>query len=148
MKLNSPEFDQALRLMGHSVQELQQRLNGAQNAQDLLVRLKAFKEDVRRSYRRAMARYHPDRPGGDEDAFKAVSVAAEMVANLKIGQRPQPRPQPRPQRVRVVRVFFGGGFSGFSASTIDNTSTTTTVFAHAPHVVFRRGGGGGSSGTT
>lgn len=146
MKLNSPEFDQALQKMGHSVQELRQRLDGAQNAQDLLTRLQAFKDDVRRSYRRAMARLHPDRPGGDEDAFKEVSVAAEMVANLKIGQRPQPRPQPRPQRVRMVRVFFGGGFSGFTDS---STTGTTTIFSHAPHVVFRRGGGGtGSSGTT
>lgn len=144
MKLGSPEFDQALRVMGFSVQGMQQRLNGATSMQDLEQRLQAFKDDVRREYRKSMVRYHPDRNQGDaraEAIFKAVSVAAEMVANLKVGQRPRPQPV---RRVRVVQVFFGGGnpFPGnFSATTTSSTGSTTTVFAHAPHVVFRRGGG-------
>lgn len=41
----------------------------------------ATADDIKRAYRKMAVRYHPDKPGGDEEAFKRVSAAYETLSD-------------------------------------------------------------------
>ena len=93
--------------------------------------LDEVKVRVKKAYKKAALKHHPDRPDGDEEKMKILSSAMEIVESLTL-QPGLPPPPPRPVRVvRIVRVEYHGDFS--------NSSTTGTGT-----FTGWSGGGGGS----
>lgn len=64
----------------------------------------ASKEDVKKAFRKLAAKFHPDRPGGDEARFKEVSEAYHVLSDDK----------KRAEYDSYGRVFDEGGAGGFS----------------------------------
>lgn len=63
-------------------------------------------EDIKKAYRRLAHQYHPDKAGGDEQKFKEVNEAYQVLSNK----------DKREQYDRFGQTFSGGNpFGGFSA---------------------------------
>lgn len=65
----------------------------------------ASEEDIKKAYRKLAHQYHPDRPGGNEQKFKEINEAYQILSNK----------EKRAQYDRFGRMFdgagpFGGGF--------------------------------------
>lgn len=43
----------------------------------------ASPEEIKKAYRKMAVKYHPDKPGGDEEKFKEVAAAYDRLANPK-----------------------------------------------------------------
>ncbi len=69
-------------------------------------------DDIKKAYRRLAHKYHPDKPGGDEQKFKEVNEAYEAISD----------PQKRASYDQFGKAGFeqqqgyGPGFEGFNAS--------------------------------
>jgi molecular chaperone DnaJ len=71
----------------------------------------ASEDEIKKTYRRLAHKYHPDRPGGDENKFKEINEAYQVLSNK----------EKRGQYDRFGTVFegaaggpaAGGGFGGF-----------------------------------
>ena len=50
------------------------------------IRLGASQAEIRSAYRRLALKWHPDKPGGDEDRFKATLQAYEHLMKQGSGQ--------------------------------------------------------------
>ena len=75
----------------------------------------ASEEEIKKAYRRLAHKYHPDKGGGDEEKFKEINEAYQVLSDK----------QKREQYDRFGSAFeqggystsgFGGGFSGFDTS--------------------------------
>jgi DnaJ-class molecular chaperone len=71
-------------------------------------------EVVKPAYRKLAHRYHPDKPTGHAEKFRAVQEAYEVLTKHISVRRPPP---PRP---RYVYVRFGSGMGSSSTSTSTN----------------------------
>ncbi len=60
-------------------------------------------EEIKRAYRRLAQKYHPDRPGGDEQKFKEINEAYQVLSD----------PGKRAQYDRFGKTFDSYGFQDF-----------------------------------
>ena len=68
----------------------------------------ATKEDIKRAYRKLAHQHHPDKSGGDEEKFKQVNAAYQVLSD----------DQKRAQYDQFGQTFEGGGpgFDGFNVN--------------------------------
>lgn len=71
----------------------------------------ASKEDIKKAYRKMAHKYHPDKDGGDEEKFKEINEAYQVLGNE----------QKRSQYDQFGQSFdggnpYGGGFQGFNVN--------------------------------
>ena len=59
----------------------------------------ASKEDIKKAYRKLAHKFHPDKNGGDENKFKEINEAYQILTN----------DQKRAEYDRYGRVFSGAG---------------------------------------
>jgi len=59
----------------------------------------ASEEEIKKAYRKLAHKYHPDKPEGDEEKFKEINEAYQILGNK----------EKRSQYDRFGRVFSGGG---------------------------------------
>jgi len=71
----------------------------------------ASAEDVKRAYRRLAHQYHPDRPGGNEQKFKEVNEAYQVLSNEQKRQQYD--------QFGGMPGFGTGGFPGFDFGGFD-----------------------------
>lgn len=74
-------------------------------------------DDIKRAYRKLALQYHPDKPTGDEEKFKEINEAYQVLGD----------PEKRQQYDRFGQTFEGTGFRGPGAG-----------FAFDPFEVFQR----------
>lgn len=79
---------------------------------DLGVKQDATPEEIKKAYKRKASKLHPDRDGGDEDAFKRVQRAYMVLSNKKkknrydSGEDEQHTPTARDQALQNLSVLF------------------------------------------
>lgn len=78
--------------------------------------------EAKARYRELVKRHHPD-VGGDEDTFKRIQAAWEIL----MGKRrvAAPRPPPRPQSRLVIQIVFNSSQMR-QGGPVSNTSTSTS----------------------
>lgn len=124
IRFRSPQIAQAAAEIGLT----EQSLTSCIQHPDLSVckkRLEDLKTDLKKAYRAAALRLHPDRTGNDPEKtelFKVVTRLWEEIQRLEIGPKPRPRPQPVHHPGVVIVVSGSGGWT--SSSTTTNSTTT------------------------
>lgn len=69
----------------------------------------ATKDEIKRAYRRLAHQYHPDKNGGDDQKFKEINEAYQVLSN----------DAKRQQYDQFGTTFDQGGFSGFGGQNVD-----------------------------
>ena len=83
----------------------------------------ASPEEIKKAYRRLAHQYHPDRPGGNEQRFKEISEAYQILSN-----------QEKRHQYDQFGNAFGGGFNGlnwdfgFDYSNFEDLSNVSEIF--------------------
>jgi curved DNA-binding protein len=60
--------------------------------------------EVRRAFREAAKRAHPDRPGGGAEQFREVAAAYQKLSDTPVAERIVPPPPPRPEPPGVLAI--------------------------------------------
>ena len=63
----------------------------------------ANEEDIKKAYRKLAHQFHPDKPGGNEQKFKEINEAYQILSSK----------EKKAQYDRFGQVFEGGGSTGF-----------------------------------
>ena len=95
MKLTDSQMLTALGELGIQVDEFHAIRTPGPLA-EMQARLDEFQARVKKAYREAAMRLHPDRNPDDpesEDLFKRVSEVVRQLQALRVQERPRPRPQ-------------------------------------------------------
>jgi hypothetical protein len=87
-QLTQVQFQQCLNLLGISLVAWQAPLHTA----DPHAALEDLKKRIKSEWRKALLKYHPDKPGGSEALVKLLNNFMELVDAVNIQRRPDPRP--------------------------------------------------------
>ena len=104
-----------LRLLGLSMQQMEECVQGALRGGDHAAATEALRGLIKEARKERMRQAHPDKGGSTEEA-QEINAAADRALSVRI----QPPPPP-PQQV-FIQVVHTGGWSGTATS----TGTTTT----------------------
>ena len=111
-----------------------------QNYYDVLEVPKGTSDDnlIKKAYKKAALKYHPDRPGGDKQKFQEVSEAFEVLSD--------------PKKKKIYDQFGEAGLGAAGGATADDENTPTPGMGRNPfggsggHTTFSFGTSGGGGG--
>jgi len=89
----------------------------------------ATKEQIKKAYHKMSLKHHPDKIGGDENKFKVVAAAYEILSD------PQKKMEYDEEHVEPMSAGKGGGSYPYEHSMFyerTTTTTTTTTYSNNP----------------